>query len=331
MRVESLWTWLTFIIAYAVTRGAGEHSYIPWKFIVASGSAAAGFYVIYAIIFYPLAFPWHYLAFVKSLKGMRNGVPGYKLLFVAGGLLWIGALASLVWFKQSRVMPLGWLWLVACSLPWLPAIFLGVPSQTRMLTLLISPIFLVSAGGWALLLQNGIKHQKTFAVVGLGFCMFLVSEPTVYSLLRDLPGGWRLQSIRAFLAVPLYERIDYLPNEIQTLSHSVYKNEEPTVLISTQEITQEYLNLIRFFGKAYLPNTDMALLGDPTNRKKCDSGSPNVNEIVFFCTGYSDLAKQINNNLRYRILTLRPISSTPHLGTKLILSTPTFALDEITD
>ena len=329
MRMEGIWPWLTFIIAYLATRGAGIHPSMPGKPILIAGLTAIGCYTVYAIVFSPLAYPWHGLAFIKSMKGGYNGVPGYKLIFAAGGLLWIGALSSLVWLKQSSVLRLGWLWLVACALPAIPTLFFGAHSETRMLTMLIPPIFLLSAGGWAMLLRKGLWHPKPVAMIGLVFCLIFVSEPNFYIWLRNLPGGWRLQNIRAFLVVPNYERLNYLPQEMLALSNIVYTSSRPTVLICTQEIKLEYRNMIRFFGTSYPIDADLAMVVDPINPKKCEDSSPNLNEPVVICNGYTDPARMKIDTARYRLLVLRPIHSPASFNTKLLLGTQTFALDEI--
>ena len=332
MRMESIWPWLTFIIAYIATRGAGIHSLVPWKPILIAGLTAIGCYVIYAIVFSPLAYPWHGFAFIKSMKmgeHEHDGVPGYKLMFAAGGLLWIGALSSLGWLRQSSVLRLGWLWLVGCALLSIPTIFFGAFSQTRMLTTIIPPLFLLSAGGWAMLLRKGLWHTKPIAMIGLGFCLFLISEPTTYTRLRNLPGGWKLQYARAFLVAPKYERINYLPQEMRELSNILYTASRPTVLICTKEITGEYRNMIRFFGTGYPVDADLAMVVDPVNPKKCEDSSPNPNEPVVFCNGYTDPARMKIDTEHYRLLVLHPTNSPTSFNAKMLLGTKTFALDEI--
>jgi len=197
-----------------------------------------------------------------------------------------------------------------------------------MLTMLIPPIFLLSSGSWAMLLRKGLRHAPPVSMIALGFCLFLVSEPTTYSWLRNLPGGWRLQNVRAFLVVPKYERINYLPQEMRALSNSVYNSSRSTVLICTKEITGEHRNMIRFFGTGYPIDADLAMAVDPVNPKKCEDSSPNPNEPVVFCTGYTDPAGMKMDAAHYRLLVLHPIHAPTSFNAKLLLSTRTFALDE---
>jgi len=325
-RVESAWTWLTFLLAYVATRRGAEVQPIVWKPLMAAGVTALGLYLAYATIFHPLADPRHYLAFASSLTTKAfGGVPGYQLLLVAGGLLWVGALVCLRWLGQSGLVRFGWLWLVFSALPWVPQIMLGGPCQTRMLTLLIPPLFLLSSTGWSLLLEQG-GRRLLMVVAAVSLCLAMVSQPVVYAWLHNIPGVWRIQSVRPLLFVPAYERLDYLPAEMAALSHAVYGTNEPTVLVSTPQIPQEFINLIRYFGPAYSAGADLALVGDPTNTKPCDDKSPAFGELVLFCQGYSDPAALYR--ARYRLLFLRSAKAASMPGTTMLLETPNFALEE---
>ena len=331
MRMEGIWPWLTFIMAYLATRGAGTHPTVPWKPVLITGLTAVVCYAVYATVFSPLAYPWHGLAFIKSIKRPNaGGIPGYKLMFAAGGLLWIGALSSLLYLRHSSVLRLGWLWLAGCALPAIPTIFFGTHSETRWLTLLIPPLFLLSTGGWAMLLRKGLCQPRPIAIIGVVFCLFLVSEPTSYKWLRNIPGGWRLQNVRAFLVAPKYERLNYLPKEMRALSKIVYTSSRPTKLISsTQQINWEYRNMIRFFGTSYPINADLALVVDPISQTKCEDGSLNPYETVVFCTSYTNPERMKMDMARYRLLVLHPINSPISFNATLLLSTQHFALDEI--
>lgn len=328
-RVESIWTWLTFLLAYAFILGGSINKGDLWKSLLITCLSAITIYAAYAVIFYPLADPRHYLEFVLSLTTKTNGgIPGYKLIFVAGGLLWVGGIISFRWLKQSKMVRLGWLWLTLSALPWLPQIMLGGPSQTRMFALLIPPLFFLSSAGWTLLLKQGDRRSIKFAVVST-LCIELVSQPAVYSWLHGIPGMWRVQLVHPFLDIPNYERIDYLPKEMATLSYAIYSTDNPAVLVSNSQISAEYLNLIRFFGPSYPADADLALMSDPVNKKTCDNISPIENESVLFCQGYSDPEMMSIDMANYRILFLRPnkVFITP--SKSILVETPNFALDEI--
>lgn len=308
MRMESVWPWLTFIVVYMVTRGAGTYSSVSWHTMLVAGLTAVGCYVIYAVIFSPLAYPTQGIAFIESVTesyGTKKTVTSYKSMFVIGGFLWFGALFSLTRLRQSRLLHLGWLWLLMCTLPLIPTIFWGTVSQTRMFISLIPPLFLLSAGGWAILIRNGLWRPQSVSLVSLVCCLFLLSDSTSYPLLKNkIPGVWRLENVRTFLVVPISERVNYVPQEMALLSKSIY-TDIPTVLIYTQEFIQEYINLILFFGSSYAADSDLALAGDPAKFKKCEEYSPSPNDPVQICKGYTDSAPLKTDMMRYRIMTLQ--------------------------
>ena len=113
------------------------------------------------------------------------------------------------------------------------------------------------------------------------------------------------------------------------LSHTVFETQKPTVLISGNRIPQEYLNLVRFFGPSYYANADLALAGDPTNPKGCDNLTPIVGEAVQFCVGFQRSTVLKERQVTERLLVLRRPDASFTAGTKLLLKTPHFALDEV--
>ena len=125
-RVESVWPWLTFLAAYFIVWRSRKHQSMPWKPFFAACFAAFGSYVAYSYLFYPLVDPRHNLAYVASLTSAdpHTGIPAYRLLFAAGGLLWVGAMVCLRWLGQSEIVRFGWVWLLLSALPW------GTPDQT---------------------------------------------------------------------------------------------------------------------------------------------------------------------------------------------------------
>jgi hypothetical protein len=177
-----------------------------------------------------------------------------------------------------------------------------------------------------LLLEQGERRSLKITVV-VSLCLALVSQSAVYTWLHGIPELWRVQLVRPFLFAPRYERLDYLPIEMATLSHAIYSNNEPRVLVSNPKISQEYLNLIRFFGSSYSADSDLALRGDPTNKKSCDYKFLDLNESVLFCQGYSDPAAMSFHRDRYRILFLEQDKASATTGNSLLLKTPNFALN----
>ncbi|MDZ7584272.1 MAG: hypothetical protein U0938_05505 [Thiobacillus sp.] len=56
-------------------------------------------------------------------------------------------------------------------------------------------------------------------------------------------------------------------------------------LLVAKDISQENLNLVRFFGPAYPANADMALLPDPTNLFPCTVGMATEFEPILYRRG----------------------------------------------
>jgi len=328
VRVESVWTWLMFLLAYPLAQARDGRQPVPWKPLLAAGSSALALYAAYAAAFHPLADPRYFVAFALDQRGkFPSHTPVYELLFVAGGLLWIGALSSLRWLSESRLARLGWLWLVLSGLPWLPEFLLDGPCQTRMLAVLIPPIFLLSAAGWTSLVESsGIRSRAV--VAGITLCLAAISVPAVYTALHGLPVAWRVQFVRPFLFVPKYERLDYLPEELAALSGAVYGMDGSAVVISGGAIPQEYLNLIRFFGPSYAGDSDLTLAGDPTDRAYCDAKPARSSERVLWCVGYSSPDALDGARARHRVLVLQEADAPPVAGTALAAQTPHFSLAE---
>ncbi|NOS89729.1 MAG: hypothetical protein HOP34_14525, partial [Methylococcaceae bacterium] len=85
VRMESIWTWLAFVLAYVATSGGGSYPRLPWQALL-TGSLSAGLgYGAYTLYFYPLTNPVYFLQFMSglSVNQIHDGVPAYQLLFVA--------------------------------------------------------------------------------------------------------------------------------------------------------------------------------------------------------------------------------------------------------
>jgi hypothetical protein len=63
-RVESVWTWLAFLVAYVVAWRGSIYQSVPWKPFFAACFTAFGSYIAYAAIFHPLVDSHHYLAHI---------------------------------------------------------------------------------------------------------------------------------------------------------------------------------------------------------------------------------------------------------------------------
>lgn len=289
MRVESVWTWLAFMFAYLPYAASGQARTHTLQRFMLAGAAALLCYLVYAFAFHPLADPRHYLEFAASLsQRARGGVHAVNLVFVVGGLLWVGALLALRRIAVSPVVRFGGLWFLVAGLPSWWVIAAGSEVQTRMLVGLMPPLLLLSAAGWTFVLHHP-RPRVLRAALAIGVLLVLVSRPVVYDWLVAQPGVWRIQRLGAALFVPRYERIDYAPRELAAISEQVFGGDDlPTILISSPGLAQEHLNLIRFFGPAYPASARLALAGDPTNPGRCEAKSDAAYEPVLFCSGFDD-------------------------------------------
>lgn len=306
MRVESVWTWLAFMFAYLPYAASGQARTHTLQRFMLAGAAALLCYLVYAFAFHPLADPRHYLEFAASLsQRARGGVHAVNLVFVVGGLLWVGALLALRRIAVSPVVRFGGLWFLVAGLPSWWVIAAGSEVQTRMLVGLMPPLLLLSAAGWTFVLHHP-RPRVLRAALAIGVLLVLVSRPVVYDWLVAQPGVWRIQRLGAALFVPRYERIDYAPREMAAISEQVFGRDSlPTILISAPGVTQEHLNLVRFFGPAYPASARLALAGDPTNPGRCEAKSDAAYEPVLFCSGFDDEAALRAALVQRRVLHLR--------------------------
>ena len=329
VRFDSIWLWLSFFVVYVLQHPSRQYRLIPWTQLLFALITAFILFLAYAAIFWPLVDPAYFVKFAVGLgRNSPGGVPAYKLLFVASGLLWIGALLSLRWFRQSRLIRFGGWWFLVGGMPWSLEIILGGPSQTRMFALFVPPMFILSAGGWALALQRAPPKLK-HTLIGITVSIVALSQPIIYGRLHRLPGGWRLQYPAAFLYVPRYESLSYWPNEIKALSEVVYGSHQPTILIESADVSQEYFDLLRFFGPTYGKHADLAMVGDPTNRKPCDDASPSSTEPVYFCSGRVDRKLANVTKARFRILEFLKRTDRVIAGATPVAQTKHFLIDRI--
>lgn len=330
VRVESVWAWLAFMIAYLPFVGPVEARASALRCFVVAGTAALLGYFAYASALYPLADPRHYLAFAASLtQRAPGGVHAANLIFVVGGMLWIGALLALRRGSMSPVVRFGLLWLLLAGLPSWALIAAGAAVQVRMLIGLVPPLILLSAAGWSFALRHTGALFLRIAL-GAALVLVLISRPAVYAWLVEQPGVWRIQRLGATMFVPRYERVDYAPDEMAAISVHVFGgNGRQAILIAAPSITQEYLNLIRFFGPAYPADARLALVGDPTNLGSCEAKRDVANESVRFCSGFEGEGELRRALVQYPVLHLRRVQDAPLPGGNVRIRTAGFVLEEL--
>jgi hypothetical protein len=288
-RVESLWAYVTFVaVMYVFLRRRFQG--LECLFIIGVALATlAALYGAYLWLFYPLPNPWLFWIFAKSQQDIHQGVPAIRLVFAAGGVLWIGVFIGLLHMRISPVIRFSLMWLLLQSAPYLVGIVQGMPAQTRMFSLLMPGLLIASSQGWLVLL-NGFHRSISqrfclLSILAAGGLMLIISNSVLYPHLRSLPGLWRLDYVRTFLVPPRYEKLTYPLNELAEISRLVYSPGQSILLVRDPAVPQEYLNVVRYLGAKYAPESDLALIGDPTNGGDCSKKAvKRKSEPVIYCT-----------------------------------------------
>ncbi|MES1999774.1 MAG: hypothetical protein V4446_10710 [Pseudomonadota bacterium] len=206
-------------------------------------------------------------------------------LVIAGGALWIGSLLSLRALRVSSAtwFSLGWLFLT--FLPWLPAMVMGLPAQTRMLTFVMPPLLLASILGWAALFETWEQHRvATAAFVLLAVSTALVSNPLTYPLIQSLSVVWRIQYARPFLAAP--EKNTYPVNALRELSRTIYATNIPTIVgWNPKQIREEDLFVMQYFAPYNREKINTTMRKNLSTNILCeDKVVLPVIEPLYFCT-----------------------------------------------
>lgn len=260
VKMELVWVYVSFALLYAAILFSYAPTKMYWPAFIISGLVALCFYGIYAWWFSPLADPRLFLTYAfADHEQPINPVAPIKLWFVAGGLLWVGFLLGLRYRIRHPVLWLSVAWLLVITLPHYDAILNGRSAQVRWFALIMPPLLLGSTLGWAALLER-IAANKTHKIM---FSALLVCTLTLiglshaepYQWLSHLPGGWRLQYVKAYLSPPPYERLSYPVAELAEMSRFLYEDREPTVVVLEKGVPEEYSNIIAYFGPR-LPQVD---------------------------------------------------------------------------
>ena len=287
-KMELVWGYIVFFLLYAFmfVRHAGPRA--AWRPFASAAIVALALYGTYAWWFHPLADPRTFLMYARADQARPpNPVAPIKLWLVAGGLLWIGLLLGL-W--RGRGQPVWWYtlgWLGLVSLPYYDQLLHGGPAQARFFASTMIPLMVGSTLGWAGLLQNGMPTPAGKATrLALFFviaALIGISHQDPYRWLSALPGGWRLQHVKAFLSPPPYERLDYPVDELETASRFLYGKKMPVVVVLDKDVPEEYSNIIAYFGPRLAPVDTLAPGGDSWGNCGRKVLLPAL-ETVMFCT-----------------------------------------------
>lgn len=287
-KADAIWVYLSFLIVVGIALFAGTGDRSRLKAIAAGAVTAAVAYLAYAFVFWPLPDPRLILVFERAHDEIaRNSISPMKLWVVAGGLLWFGVAIAALLAPRERLTQVGFAWLLAVLLPYLPSALEARPMQVRMFALLMPAFLLLSSVGWASLLQAVLERRIGSAprwILGAGLLLAVVlSHQETYAFMRQFPGGWRLQFVRAWLSPPNYERLSYPLADLKALTEYLYADSAPKVLILDKPKNAELFSFVEFLRP---PETQGLRTGEAVaNAKLCGAAHDFSRRQVTSCLG----------------------------------------------
>lgn len=341
----------------------------PCLFVAGAISLAA--YLLYAWWFSPLVNPMTLAAFSGAAKGIYQGLPFKSLtqIVIAGGFLWVGASASFA-RRRDPVVRFAAAWLMVALFPLIAESLKGGALQVRMACFIALPLIILAGEGWAWILRRYID-QKDYWPMGIAVCIlaFLAFTPYTSAIrsLREaaidhLPpeaqqhvfksaterGGIRplspYQDSRLGLLIrPVLERwsFDYL--QAHELGTFLYQPERPAYVVwprmdlTDERSLQEFMGLIRYFGKVYPKDADIVLarLPNKISDENCSTKVPTDLEPVVFCTELSplDLPRLRQENIAVFVLGAEnfPLPGFQLSALKIRFSAPPYTLYEVVE
>ncbi len=292
IKMEAVWFFVSiYLVLWSINPPSYDRSRTGRSLGWAVAAALVG-YGCYTALFFPLTSPSVFLAFSDRVTGaLPSGPSNITAIwtpFAAVGLLWLGIPLAMIAGLRSPLTRFAWFWLALSLLP-LITLYLTGSVQTRMFMPLVLPLILVfglgMAGFMTKLPSARIQRVVWQCVAGVLVISFMIAHPATYTILRELPGAWRLQYVRQLLWPPAYEVKAYPLGDLHRISVWLYGKNEPIQLIAAKTVSQENLNLVRFFGPTYPANADMALLPDPTNLLPCNVGVATEFEPILYRSG----------------------------------------------
>lgn len=260
VKMDAIWIYVSFVLIFClflIIQKSKEK--IRWQIFIVSALSAATCFISYASYYHPLANPLNIIKFAESLNDSNinmDGYPAFPQLFVAMGLLFIGGAISTFFNINKNLYWLTFIWFILVLLPYISTIINDQRLQVRMLALIMLPLMITSTYGWATLL-NPIKitrSKKQFILYPLVFIVIsslAISHAEPYKILRNLPGGWRLQYARQFLSTPNFQRKYFPLEELNEISQLLYlENDKKLVLWDKEEKPEydEYIAILRYLA-----------------------------------------------------------------------------------
>jgi hypothetical protein len=270
-RPDFLWVIVVFCILVLVFSHIGKLPRIQKTGLFAAGVVALSAWGLFAWFFWPMTDPRLYLRFVGLLH-LHNEQPSLylRLFTTSGGLLWVGFVLAIWKTRFHPFIQFGLLWLILSVAPWIVQAFSGTTAQSRMFSLTLPALLILSSAGWALLLQTasnaGSYRANSIAAPVLATLILLaLTHPATYSLIRDLPGGWRLQYPRSFLWPDPWENRNYYVDDLARISDALYQDGDLKIVLldASAQKDVEFVNVVRFLGPVHKSDMDPLLEPEP--------------------------------------------------------------------
>jgi len=272
-------------------------------YIIIAGFVSLVFYVLYAWWFSPLVSPRTLANFSSAVKEIFPGVPLRSLfaIVVAGGLLWVGACAAALKWREPHIQ-FAFIWLGVALLSMVIDSLNGRAVEVRMAFFIVLPLMILSGEGWGWILFNFKKQRKAIPLaVAIGLITILMSVPywPIRKEIRDLTlnlfshethkylfiSAARLGSVSSplqddeqdpkigLLVRPRNERLTMEYSKASEIGDFLYSPKRPAyLLMSGSDIAsgkahsnERFLNLLRYFGSKYPENADFVLREFPNN------------------------------------------------------------------
>lgn len=257
-RPDAVWLAICLAVVLASASRMGVVPRAALKPLAIGAGVAALSFVAYQWLYRPLADPRLYLALADLLRDYApdSAAHFFRLFVIAGGLLWIGVLLALLLRPLQRGVGLGLAWLLLTVLPWVLQGALGSAAQSRMFVMAWPPLVLLSALGWAGVVERMRvrRHVLAALLVTVAGASALVSVPASYAVLQDLPGGWRLQYLRRWLVPDRVESRVYPVEVLLAMRNVIHDSGRPAlVIVHPRMRSRGNLDILRFLGPAHGP------------------------------------------------------------------------------
>jgi hypothetical protein len=332
VKMEAVWAYASFAVLYVTILWRKAPEKLWWPAFLTSALIAGLLFGLYSWCFWPLTDPRLLVVFTGVVNSGQapSDIATIKLCVVAGGLLCVGFCLALRYRIGHPAMWLALGWLAMISLPYADTILHNRSAEVRMFALIMPPLLLGSTLGWAsLMLRPTAIRASTLVLASLFVCvvaLIAVSQAESYEWLRQLPGAWRLQYVKAYLSPRRYERISYPVGDLAKISQYVYGNRQPVVLVLAGG-REEYFNVIGYFAPSL--NASANGVGAPSGECGARTLNPNIDKVMFcILPPTADTVARLTGNVRFlQLIKIDDAAAFEKLSRdKVVFKTPSVAL-----